>query len=101
MPMSYMCAFCGEDAEGAEIDPCAVIVVARWREPEEQQREQQFFAHAACLGERLHPDVAVHARVLDPDWQGDDLLQLQPGADDDLGVVGAVGAPSAVGWSND
>jgi hypothetical protein len=71
MPTAYMCAFCGEDAEGAEIDPCAVIVVARWREPADRQREQQFFAHAQCLRDRLHPDAAAVADVLDPGWDGE------------------------------
>jgi hypothetical protein len=35
-----------------------VVVVANWR-------EQQFFTHAECLRARMHPEVAVHAQVLD------------------------------------
>jgi hypothetical protein len=72
MPAPVMCAFCGEVAEGGPVDPCALIVVARWRTPGPDQREQQFFAHAECLRARLHPDVAPLARVLDADWDGDE-----------------------------
>ena len=47
--------------------------MARWHAPEPEQREQQFFAHAECIRARLHPDVAPLARVLDADWDGDEL----------------------------
>jgi len=70
---SVVCAFCGETAEGGPVYPCAIIVVARWRTPGPDQREQQLFAHAECLRARLHPDVASLARVLDADWDGDEL----------------------------
>jgi hypothetical protein len=50
----------------AGLDPCALAVISRWRGPEEQRGEQQFFMHADCLRTRLHPDVAVLAEVLDP-----------------------------------
>jgi hypothetical protein len=61
-----MCVFCGDEVSDVGIDPCAVVVVSRWRGPQEQQREQKFFTHAECLRIRLHPDVAPHAEVLDP-----------------------------------
>ena len=74
MPAPVMCAFCGEGAEGGPVDPCALIVVARRRAPGPDQREQQFSTHAECLRARLHPDVAPPlARVLDADWDGDEL----------------------------
>ena len=73
MPAPVMCAFCGEGAEGGPVDPCALIVVARRRAPGPDQREQQFSTHAECLRARLHPDVAPLARVLDADWDGDEL----------------------------
>ncbi len=60
-----MCAFCGETVPTDGVDPCALVVVPNWRTPEDEQREQQFFTHAACLRTHLHPDVAVHAEVLD------------------------------------
>jgi hypothetical protein len=61
-----MCAFCGDEVPEAGLDPCALAVISRWRGPEEQRGEQQFFMHADCLRTRLHPDVAVLAEVLDP-----------------------------------
>jgi len=73
MPGPAMCAFCADTAEGGPVDHCALIVVARWRGAEPEQREQQFFAHAECLRARLRPDVAPLARVLDVDWDGDEL----------------------------
>jgi hypothetical protein len=73
VPQSVTCAFCGEGAEGGPIDPCALIVVARWRAPGPDQGEQQFFTHAECLRARLHPDVAPLARVPDADGDGDEL----------------------------
>ncbi|QXG76971.1 hypothetical protein KUM42_05425 [Modestobacter sp. L9-4] len=72
MPVPVVCAFCGADADGGPVDPCAFVVVARWQEPLPDQREQQFFAHAECLRARLHPDVAPLARVLDVGWDGED-----------------------------
>lgn len=33
-----MCAFCGGGVEGGPVDPCALIVVARWRTPGPEQR---------------------------------------------------------------
>ena len=60
-----MCAFCGETVESAGVDPCALVVIPNWRSRGDDQREQQFFAHATCLRSRMHPDVAVHAEVLD------------------------------------
>jgi hypothetical protein len=61
-----MCAFCAEEAEGGNVDPCALIVVSHWRAAEAEQREQQFFTHAHCLRARLHPDAAAVAEVLGP-----------------------------------
>ncbi len=61
-----ICAFCGEPVDESAIDPCALVVITGWAGPEDAQSEQQFFSHAECLRARLHPDVAVHAEVLDP-----------------------------------
>ena len=66
MPHPVMCAFCGDSVETADPDPCALVVVTNWRSPEEAQQEQQFFAHAACVLTRLHPEVAAEAAVLHP-----------------------------------
>ena len=64
--IDVMCAICGQGVDDSEPDPCALIVVSRWRGPEAQQREQQFFAHAGCLSTVLHPDALGQAEVLNP-----------------------------------
>jgi hypothetical protein len=46
--ISYECWYCTESIEETGFDPCAVIIVANWID-EENQREQQFFAHAECF----------------------------------------------------
>lgn len=65
MPVEVMCALCGEGVDDGELDPCALIVVGRWRQPAAEQREQQLFAHAQCLADVLHPDARAVAAVLD------------------------------------
>jgi len=67
-----MCAFCGDSVETVDPDPCALIVVTNWRGLDDAQQEQQFFAHAACMLTRLHPQVAAEAGLLQ---QG-----IQPGS---------------------
>jgi len=64
MPVDVMCAICGQEVETLGVDPCALVVVANWRAPSGQQREQQFFAHAECPRSRMHPEVAAEAEVL-------------------------------------
>jgi hypothetical protein len=66
-----MCAFCGEGIETQGVDPCALIVVTKWRAAEEEQQEQQFSAHAECLRGRMHPDAAQVAFFADVDWDGE------------------------------
>lgn len=65
MPVEYMCALCGQGIDDGDLDPCALIVVGKWRAPEREQREQQFFTHAQCLLEVLHPEAQGVAGVLD------------------------------------
>ena len=64
-PVGVMCALCGEGVDDRGLDPCAFIVVGKWRAPETEQREQQFFAHARCLKGALHIDALSVAAVLD------------------------------------
>ncbi|MCW2703292.1 MAG: hypothetical protein JWQ37_1287 [Blastococcus sp.] len=59
-----MCAFCGESVEKAEPDPCALILLTNWRSLSQDQAEQQFFTHAACLLSRMYSEVVAEAGVL-------------------------------------
>lgn len=70
-PLDLMCAFCGTGIVDAGVDPCALVVIAKWRAPEDEQREQQFFTHAECIRARLHQDAANVAFSLDEDWDGE------------------------------
>ena len=75
MPVDVMSALCGEGVDDGELDPCALIVVGKWRRPSTEQREQQFFVHGRCLGDALHPDARAVAAVLDVQgglYQADD-----------------------------
>jgi hypothetical protein len=45
-------------------DPCAVILVANWGD-KEQEREQQFFAHAECFRKS---GSGTDLYILDPDF---------------------------------
>jgi hypothetical protein len=66
-----MCAFCGKTVDAQGVDPCDLIVVTKWRAPEEEQREQQFSTHADCLRALMHPDAAQVAFFADVDWDGE------------------------------
>lgn len=69
--LDVMCAFCGNGIERAGVDPCGLLIIANWRAPREEWREQQFFTHADCLRTRMHPDAAANAATLDADWDGE------------------------------
>ena len=71
MSTEVMCAFCGEGVENDAVDPCALVVIAKWRAPEADQQSQQFFTHAQCLRTRMHPDAAAYALSLEPDEDGE------------------------------
>lgn len=54
---TYQCLFCGEGISAGELDPCALVVVARIDRPRVDQKEQTFYCHLGCLqGKALvHP----------------------------------------------
>jgi len=64
-----MCCVCGDSVDETVIDPVALVVINRWRRPEDEQMSQQFFNHADCLRSRMVPDVAGNAPTLDPTWE--------------------------------
>ena len=66
MTLDVLCAFCGKTVDDVALDPCALVVVSKWGSEEAEQREQQFFTHAKCLLDGMHPDVRSEAYVLDP-----------------------------------
>lgn len=67
--LTYQCCFCGESIEDGvgsskPIDPCAVILIANWQEPELKQVEQQFFCHVACFKGHMWTNVPVEIEEL-------------------------------------
>jgi hypothetical protein len=46
--LRLQCWYCREQIAYEDFDPCAVILVVNWGD-NEQEREQQFFAHAECF----------------------------------------------------
>jgi len=55
-PLTYQCCFCGHGiarpADGGDaLDPCAVVLIAKWERPKAEQGVQQFFCHVGCFEE--------------------------------------------------
>ena len=64
MEFECQCCFCGDAiaeaaANGHTLDPCAVIVIGKWKKSSDLQVEQQYFCHLDCF-KRL---VETHAPV--------------------------------------
>ncbi len=60
--LQYQCCFCGES--GSALDPCAVVLIARWERPEAEQGVQQFFCHVLCF-QRVSKHAPVEMEVLE------------------------------------
>ena len=64
--MDYQCCFCGEGILDA--DTSAVILIAEnlanWRQGQLDRPSQGLFAHADCMGSRLHVSVPFDAGAL-------------------------------------
>ena len=76
------CMFCGQPVTEDGMDPCAIAVTSQWGNPDGEQPEQRFWAHAQCLRERLHEDLVEDAYVLDPETVAPD-----PDGTDDLAPI--------------
>jgi len=63
--LRLQCWYCGEQIAYEGFDPCAVILVASWGD-KENEREQQFFAHADCF-RKSGPGTELY--ILDPDFE--------------------------------
>lgn len=63
----YVCLFCNEGIEPSSLDPCALHLVARFDRAREDQKEQTFFCHVACLQSKSEIDPA-NFYLVDPDF---------------------------------
>lgn len=52
MTAAYQCLFCGQGIAPGELDPCALVLVARLDRVRTEQKEQTFYCHVACLRSR-------------------------------------------------
>ena len=65
--MQYLCCICGkpiedsDDLPGTSVDPCALILIAKWSGPEEGQEWEQYFCHLTCFKDAVkdHVDVTL------------------------------------------
>ena len=79
--------FCGRPVAAEGLDPCQVVVTNGWARPREDQAYQEFFAHAACLREAVHPSLVEDAYVLDPQLDAGDAPDGYDDASEDLAPV--------------
>jgi hypothetical protein len=68
-PVEVQCCFCGAGVERLGVDPCALRIVNHWDRPEDEQRSQTFYCHAACLRSRMQGQAAFNASTLDPSFE--------------------------------
>jgi len=54
---TYICIFCAQRIAPGPLDPCALHLVGKIDRPRNEQKEQGFYCHAACLQGRaaIHP----------------------------------------------
>jgi len=69
--ISFACCFCGEGIEtdpdvSRGLDPCAVLVIANWREPEPRQLAQQFFCHLHCFKGKMRDATYMDLDSMEP-----------------------------------
>jgi hypothetical protein len=56
----YMCMFCGEAIEPTETDPCSCVLSTAWSETDVEKETAQYWFHARCLRQRVHPRVPLY-----------------------------------------
>ena len=47
------CCFCGDLVDHGPIDPCSLVLTARWARAASDRKEQQFWCHAKCANKQL------------------------------------------------
>lgn len=62
--LKFQCILCGQSIDRSSLDPCAIVLIANWQGPEDEQRVQQWFCHSRCFNERVSP-----AEIFEPDFE--------------------------------
>lgn len=80
MSNRYVCCFCGQTIEPKGFDVGSLLYTTNYDAPQESQRQQDLFCHAACLDERVHPSMRQYLlpRALGSDepLKPDDIAKL-------------------------
>lgn len=67
MSVVYQCIFCGQGVAPGELDPCALVLVARIDRDRAEQKEQTFYCHLSCLRGRSALGAGT-LYITDPDF---------------------------------
>ena len=52
--LKISCCFCNTTIESTDIDPCNISIMANYDKELDDEPQQFFYCHFACLKERLH-----------------------------------------------
>jgi hypothetical protein len=61
----FECVFCAGEVGSGDASLCSLRLTTHWGETRPKQREQQFFCHAACFRQAVHPGIPLYAFDLD------------------------------------
>lgn len=69
--LEFQCCLCGEGIGTSlekwhRLDPCAVVLIGNWQQPESEQAEQQFFCHLVCFRRAVEVHAPVEIEQLAP-----------------------------------
>jgi len=60
MELTYQCCFCGQQIKSIGFDVGGLFYTTNVDGPVDKQNSQQFWCHANCLKELLHPSVPLY-----------------------------------------
>jgi hypothetical protein len=83
--IKYNCCICHETVSSEEktshLDPCGLAVISNIDQPQENQKEQQFFCHFECFRKLVNDDGSMYimeddfptsGEITQEDWSEDD-----------------------------
>ena len=76
----YECCICKQTvsaSSGAPLDPCALLLIANYEQPREQQKDQQFFCHFECFRRLVNNDGVMY--IMDSDFPTVGEIELEEG----------------------
>ena len=52
-----ICCFCKENIKSDHVNPCNLNILTNWDKLPDRQDDQDFWCHAQCFEEKLHPQL--------------------------------------------